>query len=76
MHFLGKYYPLEGMDEETRAQVEDHFFFKKGYRFLEQAGINISGRKGDEHSLTAAMVQPFEGPEPSSVCLIIVCVRV
>eukprot|EP00488_Nonionellina_sp_1-RS-2012_P003289 TRINITY_DN687_c0_g1_i2.p1 TRINITY_DN687_c0_g1~~TRINITY_DN687_c0_g1_i2.p1 ORF type:complete len:211 (+),score=66.85 TRINITY_DN687_c0_g1_i2:325-957(+) len=37
----GKYYPLQGMDEETRHQlVEDHFLFKKGDRFLESAGIN------------------------------------
>eukprot|EP01083_Nonionella_stella_P164288 543232_1 len=37
----GTYYPLKGMDEETRQQlVDDHFLFKKGDRFLESAGIN------------------------------------
>jgi len=37
----GKYYPLKGMDEETRKKlVEDHFLFKKGDRFLASAGIN------------------------------------
>jgi len=37
----GKYYPLKGMDEETRQKlVDDHFLFKKGDRFLESAGIN------------------------------------
>jgi len=37
----GKYYPLDGMDEETRAKlVADHFLFKKGDRFLASAGIN------------------------------------
>jgi len=37
----GTYYPLEGMDEETRVKlVEDHFLFKKGDRFLEAAGAN------------------------------------
>ena len=29
----GTYYPLEGMDEETRQKlVDDHFLFKKGDR--------------------------------------------
>lgn len=37
----GSYYPLEGMDEETRQQlIEDHFLFKAGDRFLEAAGLN------------------------------------
>merc|ERR1712013_623534 len=37
----GKYYPLAGMDEETREKlVADHFLFKKGDRFLASAGIN------------------------------------
>jgi len=37
----GKYYPLAGMDEETREQlVAEHFLFKKGDRFLASAGIN------------------------------------
>jgi creatine kinase/arginine kinase len=37
----GSYYPLEGMNEETRRQlVEDHFLFKAGDRFLEAAGLN------------------------------------
>lgn len=43
----GKYHPLEGMDEKTRAQlVADHFLFKKGDRFLASAGINNFWPKG------------------------------
>jgi len=43
----GKYYPLAGMDEETREQlVADHFLFKKGDRFLASAGINNFWPKG------------------------------
>merc|ERR1712083_106580 len=43
----GKYYPLAGMDEETRAQlVAEHFLFKKGDRFLASAGINNFWPKG------------------------------
>merc|ERR1719445_703631 len=43
----GKYYPLDGMDEETREQlVADHFMFKKGDRFLASAGINNFWPKG------------------------------
>lgn len=31
----GTYYPLEGMDEETRQKlVDDHFLFKKGDRYV------------------------------------------
>ena len=37
----GKYYSLNGMNEDVRKKlVEDHFLFKKGDRFLESAGIN------------------------------------
>ncbi len=37
----GNYYPLGGMDEETRKRlVDDHFLFKAGDRFLEAAGLN------------------------------------
>eukprot|EP01083_Nonionella_stella_P065172 170522_1 len=37
----GTYYPLDGMDEETRQKlVDDHFLFKKGDRFLESVGVN------------------------------------
>merc|ERR1719150_3196402 len=43
----GKYFPLAGMDEQTRKQlVADHFLFKKGDRFLESAGINNFWPKG------------------------------
>nr|XP_058965929.1 arginine kinase-like isoform X4 [Pocillopora verrucosa] len=43
----GKYYPLSGMDEETRQQlVDDHFLFKKGDRFLEAAGVNKEWPEG------------------------------
>lgn len=37
----GTFYPLEGMDEATRAKlVADHFMFKQGDRFLDAAGAN------------------------------------
>ncbi|WP_457597418.1 phosphagen kinase [Hydrogenimonas sp.] len=37
----GRYYPLEGMDDETKARlIEEHFLFKEGDRFLEAAGLN------------------------------------
>ena len=43
----GKYYPLSGMDEQTRQQlVNDHFLFKKGDRFLEAAGVNKEWPEG------------------------------
>ena len=43
----GKYYPLQGMDEETRKKlIDDHFLFKKGDRFLEEAGINREWPEG------------------------------
>ncbi|XP_015758117.1 PREDICTED: arginine kinase-like isoform X1 [Acropora digitifera] len=43
----GTYYPLNGMDEETRQQlVNDHFLFKKGDRFLESAGVNKEWPEG------------------------------
>ena len=38
---VGRYYPLKGMDDETRASlIADHFLFKAGDRFLEAAGLN------------------------------------
>lgn len=37
----GDYFPLTGMDEETRNRlVADHFLFKAGDRFLDAAGLN------------------------------------
>ena len=43
----GEYYPLLGMDEETRQKlVDDHFLFKKGDRFLEAAGVNKEWPEG------------------------------
>ena len=43
----GTYYPLSGMDEQTRQQlVTDHFLFKKGDRFLESAGVNKEWPEG------------------------------
>ena len=37
----GKYYPLTGMDEETKKKlIEDHFLFKEGDRFLKSANAN------------------------------------
>lgn len=43
----GTYYPLSGMDEQTRQQlVNDHFLFKKGDRFLEDAGVNKEWPEG------------------------------
>ena len=43
----GTYYPLSGMDEQTRQQlVNDHFLFKKGDRFLEAAGVNKEWPEG------------------------------
>ena len=43
----GTYYPLNGMDEQTRQQlVNDHFLFKKGDRFLESAGVNKEWPEG------------------------------
>ena len=43
----GEYYPLLGMDEETRQKlVDNHFLFKKGDRFLEAAGINKEWPEG------------------------------
>ncbi|XP_078345863.1 arginine kinase-like isoform X2 [Oculina patagonica] len=43
----GTYYPLTGMDEQTRQQlVNDHFLFKKGDRFLEAAGVNKEWPEG------------------------------
>lgn len=43
----GTYYPLAGMDEETRQQlVNDHFLFKQGDRFLEAAGVNREWPEG------------------------------
>lgn len=43
----GTYYPLSGMNEETRQKlVNDHFLFKKGDRFLEAAGVNKEWPEG------------------------------
>lgn len=37
----GTYFPLDGMSEETKANlIADHFLFKAGDRFLEAAGLN------------------------------------
>ncbi len=37
----GKYYSLESMSENDRAKlIKDHFLFKEGDRFLEEAGLN------------------------------------
>lgn len=37
----GKYYPLSGMNKEIQNQlISDHFLFKVGDRFLENAGLN------------------------------------
>ncbi|KJH49078.1 arginine kinase [Dictyocaulus viviparus] len=37
----GKYYPLTGMDEQTKtALISDHFMFKEGDRFLQAANAN------------------------------------
>ncbi|OXU26042.1 hypothetical protein TSAR_000450 [Trichomalopsis sarcophagae] len=34
----GEYYPLEGMDKETQQRlIDDHFLFKEGDRFLQDA---------------------------------------
>ncbi|WP_353662221.1 phosphagen kinase [Hydrogenimonas sp. SS33] len=43
----GTYYPLSGMDEETKRRlIEDHFLFKEGDRFLEAAGLNREWPEG------------------------------
>ncbi len=43
----GRYYPLEGMNEEDREQlISDHFLFKAGDRFLEAAGLNRDWPEG------------------------------
>ena len=43
----GRYYPLEGMSPQVRAQlIEDHFLFKEGDRFLEAAGLNRDWPEG------------------------------
>ncbi len=43
----GTYYPLEGMDDATKARlIEDHFLFKEGDRFLESAGLNRDWPEG------------------------------
>jgi len=37
----GQFYPLEGMDEETKKQLIEHnFLFKEGDKFLEDAKLN------------------------------------
>jgi len=37
----GTFYPLEGMDEDTKNQlIADHFLFMTGDRFLEACGLN------------------------------------
>lgn len=37
----GKYYPLAGMDEDTKKKlIDDHFLFKEGDRFLAAANAN------------------------------------
>jgi creatine kinase/arginine kinase len=43
----GSYFPLNGMDDATRAAlVADHFLFKAGDRFLEAAGLNRDWPEG------------------------------
>ena len=37
----GKYYPLNGMSQDIQNQlIKDHFLFKEGDRFLQEAGLN------------------------------------
>lgn len=37
----GKYYPLEGMNEDDQQTlIKDHFLFKEGDRFLQDSGLN------------------------------------
>jgi len=43
----GRYYPLQGMSDETKNQlIEDHFLFKAGDRFLQSAGLNRDWPEG------------------------------
>jgi creatine kinase/arginine kinase len=43
----GTYYPLDGMsDDIKKTLIEDHFLFKAGDRFLEDAGLNRNWPKG------------------------------
>jgi creatine kinase/arginine kinase len=43
----GHYYPLAGMDDDTKeALISDHFLFKTGDRFLEAAGLNRDWPEG------------------------------
>ena len=37
----GTYYPLAGMKKEVQDQlIADHFLFKRGDKYLEEAGLN------------------------------------
>jgi len=43
----GSYYPLDGMSQEiSKSLIEDHFLFKAGDRFLQEAGLNRNWPKG------------------------------
>jgi creatine kinase/arginine kinase len=43
----GDYYPLTGMNDDTKATlISDHFLFKTGDRFLEAAGLNRNWPEG------------------------------
>ena len=43
----GTYYPLSGMDEETRQQlVDDHFLFMSGDKNLQVAGMERDWPEG------------------------------